>query len=111
MDQVIDLTGDDTASLQGPITQEDSDCQILSVSEPEPEVCTENLINEISEPLRNFLRPSEAPTDCSDSEDSTEIQITSVQEGGAKPNKLTFSAGNHSQGLQKRHHRQNIYSK
>ncbi len=93
MDQFIDLTGEDPATLQGSIAQEDSECQILSVSEPVPEVSTENLINEISEPLRNFLRPSVAPTECSDSEDSSDIQITSVQEGGAKPNKLTFSAG------------------
>ena len=92
MDEVIDLTGDDTATLQGPIPQEDSECQILSVSEPVPEVCTENLLNEISEPLRNFLRPANAPTECSDSEDSSEIQITSVQEGGAKTDKLNFSA-------------------
>ena len=80
MDQVIDLTGDDPATLQGSIAQEDSECQILSVSEPVHEVSTENLINEISEPLRNFLRPSDAPTECSDSEDSSDIQITSVQE-------------------------------
>ncbi len=111
MDQVIDLTGEDTATLQGPISQDDSECQILSVSEPVPEVSTENLINEISEPLRNFLRPTEATTQCSDSEDASDLQITSVQEGGYKPNKLNFSSGTSRRAFRLRHHRQDIYSK
>ena len=48
MDDVIDLTADDTATLHESIPQDDPECQILSVSEPVPEVSTENLINEIS---------------------------------------------------------------
>ena len=85
------MTGEDSPTIQVGPDEADSECQIVSVSKPQPELRTEDLINQISEPLRNFLRPSEPQTDPSD--DSNDIQIMSVQEGGAKVNKLTFTPG------------------
>ena len=91
MEPSLDLTAEDSPTLQGAADDAESDCQIVSFSEPLPEEPTDDLINQISEPLRNFLRHSEPPTESSD--DSNDIQITAVQEGGARVNKLTFTPG------------------